>query len=165
MRALWAVAILVPALAGCERPDADVDFGGDDIGPDVHSMVSAGGEVRMGLTERYVYLALSEEKLEEARSEMREEADKEGVEGIVGGVLEKTVGKALGFRAKYAVDAIDDIRWEDGAMVVDFRDPDRRLARELEVDDRPVTEAFREEDVRAFGEVFRAVKAGRSPDG
>lgn len=160
MRALLAVAILVPTLAGCDRPDADMDFGGEEIGPDVHSIQSREGEVRMGLTERYVYFALSEEAVEEARSEMRREADKEGVEGLVGGVLERTVGKALGFRAKYPVEAIEDIRWEGGEMVIEFSDPDRRLDR-FEVDDESVTEAFSEEDVRSFAEAFRELKARR----
>lgn len=156
MRGLLTMA-LVAALVGCDTGDVDMDFGDEDLGPDVHSMVSTEGEVKMGLTDRYVYFGLSEEAVEEARSEMRQETDKEGLEGLLGGVVEKTVGKALGFRAKYPVTAIEDIRWEDGEMVIDFADPDRRLG-DFEVSDQPVTEAFAEDDVREFAEAFRRVK-------
>ncbi|NIP82272.1 MAG: hypothetical protein GWM90_24850 [Gemmatimonadetes bacterium] len=157
----FLVALLIPLVGACgDRPDADMDFGGDEIGPDRHAMLSEDGNVKMGLTDEFVYFALSERALEEARAEMREEADKEGVEGFFGGVLEKTVGKALGFRAKYPVAEIRDIRWEDGAMRIDFMDPDRSLDRSFRVDDEPVAEAFSEEDVRAFGDAFREVKEG-----
>lgn len=156
MRGLLTMALLA-ALVGCDQGDADMDFGDEDLGPDVHSMASTEGEVKMGLTEEFVYFALSEEAVEEARAEMRQETDKEGLEGLIGGVVEKTVGKALAFRAKYPVEAIEDIRWEGGSMVIDFTDRDRRLG-DFEVSDQPVTEAFAEEDVREFAEAFRRVK-------
>jgi hypothetical protein len=159
MRRTWVLALLVPVLAACgDRPDADLDFGGEDLGPDQYAIRSEDGDVKLGLTEQYVYFGLSEEALEEARAEMREDADKEGVEGFVGGLLERTVGKALGFRAKYLVSEIEDIRWEDGALRIVFTDPDRRIDSGFRVNDEPVTEAFGEADVRAFAEEFREVK-------
>jgi hypothetical protein len=124
-------------------------------------MLSEHGEVKMGLTDRYVYLALSDSVVSDARAEMRSGADREGIGGIVGGVVEKTVGKALGFRARLSIDDIEDIRWEDGGMRIVFTDADRTI--DFDIDDRPVEEAFTEEDVREFAEAFRALKADRSP--
>lgn len=159
MRRSLAAALLIPVLAGCgDRPEADMDFGGEDIGPDRHAILSEDGNVKLGLTDEFVYFALSDQALEEARSDMREGSEKEGVEGFVGGIVEKTVGKALAFRAKYRVSEIEDIRWEDGELRLEFTDPDRSLG-SFEVDDRPVAEAFAEDDVRAFAEAFREVKA------
>jgi hypothetical protein len=162
MKRVMAVALLVPVLACGDRREADVDFGGEDLGPDRYSMVSQEGEVKMGLTDEFVYVSLSDEAVETARSEMREGAEKEGVAGMVGGIVEKTVGKALGFRARFAVAEIEDIRWEDGEMRIVFVDPDRRLdERSFHVDDRPLTEAFSQEDVEAFAREFRALKGER----
>jgi hypothetical protein len=73
--------------------------------------------------------------------------------------MQNLLGRALDFRAKYAVAEIRDIRWEDGRMHFEFTDPERRLDRNLQVgEDQSVTEAFAREDVEAFGEVFRTVK-------
>ena len=148
---------LLGALAACDRPDADVDFGGEDLGAERFSVLSENGGVKMGLTDRVVYFALSDSVLNEVRSDMEREKEKKGLGGIIGGILSKTVGKALGFRAKYPVEEIRDIRWQDGEMRVEFEDGDRRLE-DFKIDDRPVTEAFSEESVRAFAEAFRQVK-------
>jgi hypothetical protein len=114
----------------------------------------------MGLTREWVYLALSDSVREEARDEVAAKTDSGGVKGFFGGLLRSAVGKALSFRAKYAVSEIRDIRWEDGRMVVEFVDPDRRIQENFEADGKPVTEAFAEEDVRGFSDAFRALKQG-----
>lgn len=165
MRYLGTLALLavLPSCGDSESPG--MDFGGDEIGPDRHSIVGEDGEVKMGLTDEYVYFSLSDETLEEARSEMRRDADEEGASGFVGGVLEKTVGRALGFRARLPVSEIDEIRWEDGRMRIVFTDSDRSFGDNLSIEDRPVTESFTEEDVRAFAAAFRQVKAGAGADG
>jgi hypothetical protein len=165
MRRLLTLALMVP-LAGCGGGDTDVDFGGDEIGEDRFSVLSRDGEIKMGLTEEFVYFALSEAALEEARSEMEEElGDGEGLGGMIGGMVQKGVEKALTFRAKYPVAEIEAIRWTDGEMEVVFTDGDRRVTDNLKVDDRPVTEAFAQEDVEAFSEAFRAVKSGGASEG
>lgn len=162
---MMLLALLVPMAGsplGCgDREGGDVDFGGEVLGPDRFSIVTRGGEVRMGLTDRFVYFAMSEERREETRAEMEQElGEGEGIGGLLGGVLSTAVDKALGFRAKYPVEEVRDIRWEDGRMRIVFTDPDRRMSENMiRVDDAPATDAFTEEDVRAFGEAFRALKA------
>lgn len=161
LMALVAVPLLA-GLAGCgDRPDAQMDLGDEDLGPDRYTMVSDEGDVKMGLTDEFVYFALSDSTTAEVRAELRSKSEEEGASGFFGGLLERTVGKMVGFRARVPVAEIRDIRWEDGEMRVEFTDPDRRLGDNFEFNDRPVTDAFAEEDVRRFAEEFRRVKASR----
>ncbi|HSR42747.1 MAG TPA: hypothetical protein VLL48_11260 [Longimicrobiales bacterium] len=159
MRSLIALTLAV-ALAGCDR-GTDVDFGGEAMGPDLHAIVSEDGAVKMGLTREFVYFALSDSARAQAQAELDEDAE----QSFLGGIMRGLVGKALDFRAKYAVSTIRDIRWEDGRMQVVFNDPDRRLDEGLEIGDgQPVTEAFTEDAVLSFAEAFRAVKGESAPE-
>ena len=165
MRRMLALALLVP-LAACGGGDTEVDFGADDIGEDRFSVLSRDGEVKMGLTDDFVYFALSEASLEQARTEMDQDlGDGEGLSGMIGGMVQKGVEKALTFRAKYRVDEIADIRWTEDEMEVIFTDGDRDITDNLKVDDRPVTEAFDRQDVEAFAEAFRNLKAEKRSAG
>lgn len=163
MRSLLAIAMAV-ALVGCGDPDAGVDFSGEDLGPDIHSVLSEDRLVKMGLTRDWVYFELSDSVRAEARAELDADAEAGGLKGFFGGIMRSLVGKALGFRARYAVAEIRDIRWEDGRMRIEFEDPDRSLDENLQVGEEgePVTEQFAEDDVKAFAEVFRGVKAERA---
>jgi hypothetical protein len=153
MRTLIALTLAL-ALIGCDR-GTDVDFGGETMGPDLHAIVSEDGSVKMGLTREFVYFALSDSARTQAQTELDEDAE----QSFLGGIMRGLVGKALDFRAKYAVSTIEDIRWEDGRMQVVFTDPDRSLDEVLKIrDDQPVGETFTEDAVRAFAEAFRAVK-------
>ena len=174
MRSVFTV-VLALAVAGCGDSDGGVDFSGGDLGPDLHSVESEDGAVRMGLTREWVYFTLSDSVRARAQAELDADAEAGGVEGFFGGIMRNVVGKALEFRAKYAVAEIRDIRWEDGRMQIVFEDPDRRIDENLQLGEEgePVTEQFAEDDVRAFAEVFRAVKerggaggrSGTAPDG
>lgn len=154
MRSLIALTLAL-ALVGCDR-GTDVDFGGETMGPDLHAIVSEDGSVKMGLTREFVYFALSDSARAKAQADLEEDAE----QSFLGGIMRGLVGKALDFRAKYAVSTIQDIRWEDGRMRVVFTDPDRRLDEGLRIgEDQSVDEAFTEDAVQAFSEAFRAVKA------
>ena len=159
MRTLLVMTLAV-ILAGCGDQD-QVDFGGDDLGPEIHAVLSEDGFVRMALTREWVYFELSDSARAEAQADM--EAD---TAGFFGGLMQGVLGKALGFRAKFPVSEIRDIRWEDGRMRFVFEDPDRSIDDNLEMgEDGNLSETFTEEQVRAFAEVFRAAKAegaGRS---
>ena len=158
MRSLIAVALAV-SLAGCGDRGSRVDFGGEDMGPDLHAILSEDGGVKMGLTREYVYFALSDS----ARAEARAELDRDAEESFLGGIMRSVVGKALGFRAMYEVAEIRDVRWEDGHLRVVFNDPDRRIDDNLQLgEDESVADAFSEEAVQAFSEAFRAVKEGQA---
>ncbi len=153
---------LAAALSGCGGDRPDMDLGGRDIGPDLFAITSEDGNVRMALTDQYMYLALTEQMLDEVREEVRDAADQEGAAGLIGGFVERTVDRALQARALYPVDEIEDIRWEDGAMRVVFTQRRRSIDDAFRTNGEPVTNAFSEEDVRAFGEVLRAVKGTRA---
>lgn len=157
MRTVMVMALGL-ALVGCGDRD-QVDFSGEDLGVELHSILSQDGVVEMGLTREWVYFALSDSTRAEAQSEIREDAEADGVRGFFGGLMQSLLGKALDFRAKFAVSEIEDIRWEDGRMRFVFEDPDRRIDENLQIgEDGDATEAFAEDQVRAFAEVFRAVK-------
>lgn len=163
MRRLMAVLVLLPLVACGDSGGADVDFDGDDAAEDRAAIHSEDGGVKMGLTDEHVYFALADSVRAAAEVEMKEDTTQDGIGGMVGGIVRGTVSRALSFRARFEVDAIRDIRWEDGRMVFDFVDPERSLDTRLRVDDRPVGEAFAERDVREFAEAFRELKRTRSP--
>lgn len=160
MRSLMVVALAV--LVACGDPGGGVDFSGDEMGPDVHAIVSEDGNVKMGLTGEWVYFALSDSMRAEARAELDEDAEAGGLKGFFGGIMRGLLGKALGFRARYAVSEIRDIRWEDGRMRIVFTDPEQRVDENLTVgdDEQSLTEAFAEEDVKELAEAFRTMKDG-----
>ena len=121
--------------------------------------------MKMGLTRKWVYFALSDSVRAEAEAELDADAEADGLKGFFGGIMRNVVGRALDFRAKYAVSEIRDIRWEDGRMRIEFDDPERRVEANLYAgeDEKTVDEAFAEEDVKGFAEVFRAVKGDEVP--
>ncbi|MBW3552691.1 MAG: hypothetical protein KY466_04225 [Gemmatimonadetes bacterium] len=160
MRTRLTLLLLAP-LAACSDGGADMDFGGEDLGEDRFAIRSDDGAVRMGLTDDVVYFALSDSVRAVARAEMEDDTPREGIAGSIAGAVRGGVSRALAFRAKYPVAEIRDIRWEDGRMTFDFEDPDRTLSREFEVDDRPIAEAFSEQDVLAFAREFRRLKRQR----
>ncbi|MFO7895087.1 MAG: hypothetical protein R6U63_15345 [Longimicrobiales bacterium] len=152
-------AVLMVALVGCGDRDSQMDFSGDDVGPDVHVIHSHDGNLKMGLTEDWVYFALSDSTRAEAQAELAADAEADGLKGFFGGLMRRVVGKALNFRASYAVSEIRDIRWQDGRMHVEFDDPERQLAENLQFgEDESVVDAFAREEVESFAEAFRAMK-------
>lgn len=163
MRSRAAVAmlpLLVVATACGDR--SDIDFGGRDIGADLFSVVSTDGAVRLALTHDYVYLTLADETRDEVRGDLRAGADQDGAGGRIASFVERTVGKALEFRALYPVDDVEDIYWRDGAMHIEFASGRKRDVT-LNVGDQPVQDAFDEESVEAFSAALHALK--RSRDG
>jgi hypothetical protein len=156
------VGALLIVVAGCGGDRGAFDMGGEDIGPDLHAVESRDGEVKLGLTDRYVYFALSDAALEEARAEVSEDLEgKEGLGGVIGDVVGSAVDKALQMRIKYPIEEIRDIRWEDGEMAILLEDGGRRLDESImKVDDRPVSEAFDRDAVEEFAAEFRRLKDG-----
>ena len=161
------MAVLALAVAGCGDSDGEVDFSGGELGRDLHSIVSEDGAIRMGLTRDWVYFTLSDSVRARAEAELDADADAGGVQGFLGGIMRNVVGRALDFRAKYAVAEIRDIRWEDDRMRIVFEDPEREIDENLQLGEEgeSVTEQFAENEVRAFAEVFRALKEESGPTG
>lgn len=60
MRTLIMVTLaLTVTAAGCDDGN-QVDFSGDDLGPELHSILSEEGFIKLGLTREWVYFALSD---------------------------------------------------------------------------------------------------------
>lgn len=163
MKRIPALLLLLPLAACGDSGRASVDFDGDESVDDLFVVHSQDGGVKMALTEEHVYFALGDSARAAAQVEMAEDTGGGRVDRVVGGIVRGTVSRALSFRARYMVDEIRDIRWQDGEMVIEFVDPDRTLDARFRVDDRPVSDAFTERDVRAFAEAFRELKQSQDP--
>ena len=159
LRTIAAIALAAAALAACDT-GPEMDFGGEDLGPDRFVVHSDSGAVRMGLTDEFVYFALSDSVLAAARADMQDDADSaSGLGATIGSLVRGGVERALRFRAKYPVADIRDIRWEDGRMLVEFEDGRTGFRDNIHIDDRPIEEAFARQDVEAFAAEFRKAKA------
>lgn len=157
MKTKIGMLMLLAAMAGCDGDRPDVDLGGRDIGPDLFSVLSTDGGVRMALTDDYVYLALSDSGREQALEGMSEAREQEGAAGVIAGFVEQGVDRALGFRTLLPLDEIEELRWENGEMRMVFSDGQRTLD-DIIIGDEPVTRTFSEEAVREFAEELRALK-------
>lgn len=161
-----AALLLVLAVAGCDdrgmRFDMDTPAGELPADADDRfSILSRGGEVKLGLTDEAVYVRLSDEVLSDVDAEMKEEVeDLDGLGARIASAVTEGVSKGLRSRISWGVDDIRDIRWEDDRLVFEFEDgrhgPDR-----VQVDGEDFQEAFSEDDGRAFIDAFREVKEGR----
>lgn len=158
--AALALPLLVVASACGDR--SEVDFGGRDVGADLYSIEGTDGTVRMVLTTRYVYLAIADQTREEVREKLRASAEEDGGPGLLAGFAERAVGKAMQFRALYPVDEIEDVRWQDGDLYVEFRRQSKHRDGVLQLGDDPVAGAFDEASVQDFGEAFRTLKRERA---
>jgi hypothetical protein len=158
------LAALLLVLPACDRDRPDVDFGGRDLGPELFSVVSRDDAIKVSLTDDYLVFSLTEQVRESARADVAR--DMEGERGraaqVALGVLGKTVDRALAFRARYALDEIEDIRWEDGEMRVVFTDRRRQLPESFQVEGEPVTRAFDEDAVLDLADEFHHLKRERS---
>lgn len=163
-----ALALTLVASVGCGDglPDFDLD-GGSAPGTlpadadDVFSVLSRGGEVKLGLTDRIVYFRLSDATLADADRELaRTTEGRDGVARRVAATVTKGLSRALRTRISWDVDDIRDIHLDGGRLVLEFEDPGRDFGK-IEVDGDDVREAFSEDDARAFIGAFREVKRGR----
>jgi hypothetical protein len=152
--------LLLAAVACDDRPD--VDFGGRDIGPELFSIVSTDGNVRLALTDAYVFVALAEETAEDVRSELGAARARDGAAATAMALVERGVDKALKFRTLFPLDEVEDVRWEDGRMRMIFTDPRRKLDQGVRIGDQGLENAFDEASVDEFREALRVVKQERA---
>lgn len=168
--ALAACAVLVacdvgPGERGGDRADLDLPSGGEATleEGDLFAIRSRDGQARLGLTRDEIYVRMSDELLAEIDREMDEGAEDAG-EGIGGDIARGILGGVSeALRTSVGVDVADveDVQYREGAIVlVGAEDAFRRMR----FDDEPVLEKFAEEDVRAFAEAFRELKAGEEAD-
>ena len=168
---LMAGLILV---AGCsDEPSVRFDVTDDDslfagsvvtLEPgDQFAVLSRDGVVKLGLTQDHVYFTASDavrEHVDETLEREMGESDSRFARAISGAVR-RGVRSALEFDVDFRVDEVRDVDYVDGELVFDWVDPDQSdMLDHVEVDNRPITRAFDEENGRAFVQAFRAVKRG-----
>jgi hypothetical protein len=167
--AVHAIALAL-ALVACSHRDSDEDRAASalpesstivpDDGRDVRIMTT-GNEVDLALVGDTITSGLSEQTLAKARHE----TDASAVEGTgIGASIERMVKSgvqtALGTRVAIPISALNDVRYEHGAIVFDWKKKPMAFVK-TNVNGKPIMESFRPEDAQRFVAAVRARKRAR----
>jgi hypothetical protein len=150
-------------VAACGRDDdSDLNVSGDEpvqLGEGDLRITSRGGEIDLMLLGDRIVVGLSDSVL----AHVREETDTSQLEsdGRLASSIERlvksTVQSALSKRVDYPLSDLEDVRYERGRIVFDYRDDARfTMIESTKNDDIPLLASFSEEDSRRF---VAAVKA------
>lgn len=156
------VAGLAVAAACGRDDDSDLNVSGGEpvqLGEGDLRITSRGGEIDLMLLGDRIVVGLSDSVL----AHVREETDTSQLEsdGRLASSIEKlvksTVQSALSKRVDYPLSDLEDVRYERGRIVFDYRDDARfTMIESTKNDDIPLLASFSEEDSRRF---VAAVKA------
>ena len=159
---LALVAGLAVAAACGGDDDSDLNVSGGEpvqLGEGDLRITSRGGEIDLMLLGDRIVVGLSDSVL----AHVREETDTAQLEsdGRLASSIEKlvksTVHSALSKRVDYPLSDLEDVRYERGRIVFDYRDDARfTMIESTKNDDIPLLASFSEEDSRRF---VAAVKA------
>ena len=165
MRRLIAVvvAVLVAWLVFRARTARD-EPAPDPSAPRELTIATRENEVLLSLRHDSVVMRLSDSTLARARADLdtsRAGADSGGVAARFENLVKSTVGKALEHQIAVPVEKIEEIRYENGAIVMRVEDGPRWLNFEsVKVgSDRPVLESFPPDDARRFVAAVQAARA------
>jgi hypothetical protein len=118
--------------------------------------------VTMALVGDRVVVRLSDQALTRVRGKLAADSGREP-SGSLGGSIERMVKSAveetLSRPVEYALDEIEDVRYEGGAIRFDFRGRRDRLVEQVKMDDRPLLESFAPADAQRFVAAVRAAKS------
>ncbi len=146
---------------GKKKEEASVDWTDAET---VMVITNRSGELDLVLTTASVAMKLSEEKLEEIESEFEEERDAGEETGLAANfktfVLD-SVEKMLNQQLIYPLDAINEMSWHDGEIVMDVEGEGFISFSEVSVDGDMALETFREEDALAFIAAFEKLRDAR----
>lgn len=120
-------------------------------------------ELELVLTTAGVALKLSEKELAEIEHEFeqeRAEGDETGLAADFKSFVLDNVEKMLHHQIMYPLDAITDMHWEDGEIVMEVEGEGFISFEEVSVDGDMALETFREEDALRFIEAFGELKGG-----
>lgn len=155
------LTLAVSIIAGCDSRDETARYRDGSTAEIVESITSTDNNVDLVLTTRSVYMQLSEKMLEEIQDEIADErADDEGSElgnTIKNAVLEN-VESMLAKRIEYPLEEVNAIYWKKGAIVIDVEDENFISFDDVEIDDDPALESFRESDARDLINAFDRLK-------
>jgi hypothetical protein len=169
---LSAVLLIATALGlvACSHRDRDEDRAESpppassavmqDDGRDVR-ITTTGDEVDLALVGDTITSGLSEQTLAKARHE----TDASAVQGTgIGASIERMVKSgvqtALATRVAIPISALNDVRYEHGAIVFDWKRKPTAFVK-TNVNGKPILESFRPEDAQRFVDAVRARKRAR----
>jgi hypothetical protein len=167
--AVHCIAIAL-ALVACSHRDSDEDRAASpppesstvvqDDGRDV-LITTTGNEVDLALVGDTITSGLSEQTLAKARRE----TDANAVQGTgIGASIERMVKSgvqtALGTRVAIPISALNDVRYEHGAIVLDWKKKPTAFVK-TSVNGKPILESFSPDDAQRFVAAVRARKRAR----
>jgi hypothetical protein len=166
------VLAVVAALAvvACSRRDQDEDRGAGSPSETAAIMPDDGRDVRISTTGNEVDLALVGDTITSGLSEQtlakaRHETDASAVQGTgIGASIERMVKSgvqtALGTRVAIPISALNDVRYEHGAIVFDWKKEPLAFVK-TSVNGKPIMESFSPADAQRFVNAVRARKRAR----
>jgi len=126
----------------------------------------SGGDVRIQTTSSELDLALVGDTISaglapRALEKVRQETDTAGVGGSGLGpsierMVKSTVQSAVSSRASFPVSAVQDVRYENGAIVFEWNERPTRLFEQTKVNGKPFLESFNPADAQRFVDAVRA---------
>ena len=157
------------ALSACSHRDRDEEHAAtsagsspvlQDDGRDVR-ITTTGNEVDLALVGDTITSGLSEQTLAKARHE----TDANAVQGTgIGASIERMVKSgvqtALGTRVAIPISALNDVRYENGAIVFDWKKKPLSFVK-TNVNGKPIMESFDPADAQRFVNAVRARKRAR----
>ena len=143
--------------AGADRTELDgKQDGTEPDGTTVLEIESTEGETLMGLTDRVLYVGLTEKTADEVRETLSDKQDEGGIGGFIAGAVSNAVSGALTTPVQFPLEDVRDVTSHDGRLEIEFEGEDRSF--DLSVDDRPLDRQFDPDDAERFVEAFRKVK-------
>ena len=159
-RGAATLLVLTVLLAGCGDAPA-VRFGeeeGTAATPDLEAIETRDGHIRLALTEEEIYLALSENVLEDVERDMAEEdTPREGVGGRIASAVLSGVTQALRSRIAWDLEEVERLEYVDGELRV-WLENGRRAWEGVEADGEPMGEQFSRADAERFIAAFEKAK-------
>lgn len=141
-----------PAVEEETPAESSVSFDSDIAGTEVTSIVTEGGEVRLGLTDEVLYFGLTDRVAGEVEKGLDDAESEGGLGGFIAGAVSNAVVGALTTPIQIPLDDVRDVRYEDGRLDIDFEGEHSTV--DLEIDDEPVDQQFDPEEARRFAEAF-----------
>lgn len=177
MRTATSILCLL-AILSCSRRDREADQSAERSDAGTSAAAAAGaregaaaGDVRIVSTGAEVDLALVGDTIssglsQQALARARPEIDSSRVSGTgLGASIEKmvkgTVQSALGTRVAFPISALNDVRYESGRIVFDWKERPAIVFAKTSINGKPFLESFRPEDAQRFVSAVRARKRAR----
>ncbi len=157
------VAMVCVSTAACSKKKEEVatDFTDAET---VMVITNRSGELDLVLTTASVAMKLSQRKLEEIESEFEEERDSGEETGLAADfktfVLD-SVESMLNQHLVYPLNAVKEMSWQDGEIVMDVEGEGFVSFSEVSVDGDMALETFREQDALAFIAAFEKLRNTR----